>query len=170
MVDVVKWLKFFNVSSKVLVQERWSKVWTTTSRSLSAMSEPANNAMFHLGCLIAVSSLKSLGRWLVCMYTWSLQNTNVLHTTRFVFLLWHETKQLWGNNQALRVPRSESRASSTRPRCGSCDANYVCLVYKCCLEQILLLFGGIFALPQIYINILSFWHRLQTKEDFGSRY
>lgn len=80
--------------------------------------------------------------------------------------------QLSGNNEACRAPQSESRLGSTRARCGSWDADYVCLVYKCSSEQIPHFLGLFFPSP-LYLYTqsllftlcrLSFRHKLQTKK------
>lgn len=60
----------------------------------------------------------------------------VLHPIHFEFLLWNSTKYPCRNNRACWAPQSEPRHGSTRARCGSRDADYVCLVYKCSSEQI----------------------------------
>lgn len=53
--------------------------------------------------------------------------------------------------------------ASTRARCGSRDADYVCLVYKCSSEQIPHFLALVPPRSRIYIHRLSFWHKLQTK-------
>lgn len=96
-------------------------------------------AQLHINCNMNMVIMLNVIFWQVIMlfvfkYLFT-HNDNVLHIIHFVFLMWHATKQLWGNNGACRAPQSESRLSSTRARCGSWDPDYVCLVYKCSLEQ-----------------------------------
>lgn len=91
-----------------------------------------------------------------------LLNTMTMFYIPSILFFFCDMLQLWGNNGACRAPQSESRSSSTRARCGSWDADYVCLVYKCSSEQIPP-FLGLFSLPRIYTHRLSLWHELQTR-------
>lgn len=101
-----------------------------------------------------------------------------IYTTYILFFFHPVTcyKATLGKQCSLPGLSIRARLSSTRARCGSWDADYVCLVYKCSSEQIphflafLFLFSFFFflfflvlPLPCIYIHRLSFWHKQQTK-------
>lgn len=97
-------LNFLDLSSKVLVQEWWCKVWIISSKSLSMMSEPANNAKFYLGCIITHNVFTEVTWQMVSMYTWTLQKYQCFTHNSFCLshVAWNQT--ILGKQPSLEGP------------------------------------------------------------------